>query len=93
MASGSWPEMHPNPTFRGTTRDESLAFARQRGFGTLARLLLSLRNKPKCLLRRLIGALADMLQMHHSCAEPQVFGTGDSRGNPCVNAAVPTIYA
>ncbi len=36
MASGSWPEMHPNPTFRGTTRDESLAFARQRGFGTLA---------------------------------------------------------
>ncbi|MBY6003313.1 FMN-binding negative transcriptional regulator [Salipiger bermudensis] len=28
--------MHPNPTFRGTKCDESLAFARQRAFGTLS---------------------------------------------------------
>jgi transcriptional regulator len=27
--------MHPNPAFRGVSSDESLAFARHRGFGTL----------------------------------------------------------
>ncbi|MEO9823683.1 MAG: FMN-binding negative transcriptional regulator [Paracoccaceae bacterium] len=28
--------MHPNPVFRGTPRDSNIAFARARGFGTLA---------------------------------------------------------
>lgn len=28
--------MHPNPAFRGTAIDKNLAFARERGFGTLA---------------------------------------------------------
>ena len=28
--------MHPNPAFRGTERERSLAFVRDRGFGTLA---------------------------------------------------------
>lgn len=28
--------MHPNPAFRGETRDRNLAFARERGFGVLA---------------------------------------------------------
>ena len=28
--------MHPNPVFRGTPRDRNIAFARARGFGTLA---------------------------------------------------------
>jgi transcriptional regulator len=28
--------MHPNPTFRGEATDRNIAFARQRGFGTLA---------------------------------------------------------
>lgn len=28
--------MHPNPAFRGTPRDQNLAFARERGFGVLS---------------------------------------------------------
>jgi transcriptional regulator len=28
--------MHPNPIFRGAAREDNLAFARERGFGTLA---------------------------------------------------------
>ncbi|MGI9372188.1 MAG: FMN-binding negative transcriptional regulator [Hyphomicrobiales bacterium] len=28
--------MHPNPTFRNTARDDNIAFARERSFGTLA---------------------------------------------------------
>ena len=28
--------MHPNPAFRGTPREKNIAFARERGFGTLA---------------------------------------------------------